>query len=95
MWGEKNKLARLSESQIPLDLFATTEECWANYLVCRTGGAETNTRIATEAQRRGLKWNPYGPGFTHLATGRTIQITTEADVFKTVGLNPISPEKRT
>jgi DNA polymerase/3'-5' exonuclease PolX len=95
MWGEKNKLARHTASGIAVDLFATSEECWANYLVCRTGGAETNTRIATEAQRRGLKWNPYGPGFTHLATGRTIQITTEADVFKTVGLNPISPEKRT
>jgi len=57
--------------------------------------AETNTRIATEAQRRGIKWNPYGPGFTHLATGETIPVHTEEDVFKTVGLKPAKPEERT
>ena len=39
----------LGASGIPVDFFATTEEAWFNYLVCRTGPAELNTRIASAA----------------------------------------------
>lgn len=42
MWGEKNKLARHVASGIPVDFFATNEAAWFNYLVCRTGGAQSN-----------------------------------------------------
>jgi len=44
--GPLNKLAVYVGSGIPVDLFATTEECWFNALVCRTGSAETNVKIA-------------------------------------------------
>lgn len=63
MWGASNKFAIHCESGVPLDFFATTEECFFNVLVCRTGSAETNTLIAIKAQQRGLKWHPTGPGF--------------------------------
>jgi DNA polymerase/3'-5' exonuclease PolX len=63
MWGEKNKLAVHRTSGIPIDFFATTIPAFWNYLVCRTGSAETNQRIAQNAQERGLKWHPYHAGF--------------------------------
>ena len=56
-WGDKNKLA-LHRSGMPVDLFRTMPESWWNYLVCRTGPADSNTRIAHEAQHKGYRWNP-------------------------------------
>lgn len=94
MWGAKNKLAVHVASSIPVDFFATTEEAWFNYLVCRTGGAESNLRIATEAQRRGWKWNPYGAGFTELSTGAVIPVKCERDVFELLGLDYLEPWQR-
>lgn len=92
-WGAKNKLAKHVESGIPIDFFATTAEAFFNYLVCRTGPAESNTRIATAAQRMGWKWNPYGPGFTN-SNGETVVVTCERDVFRFVGLPYHEPEGR-
>lgn len=92
-WGDKNKLA-LHRSGIPVDLFATTEASWWNYMVCRTGPADSNTRIATAAQNRGWKWNPYGSGFTNTATGETHDCHSEEAVFAFVGLPFHPPESR-
>lgn len=89
-WGPKNKLAVHEETGIPVDLFAATRENWWNYLVCRTGPAESNMQIAGEALKRGWKWNPYGVGFSR--GGRDDQdyeervVTCEAEVFRFVGL---------
>lgn len=94
MFGEKNKLVRHVATGIPVDLFATTEECWHNYLVCRTGGAETNKAICNAAIARGWKWNPYGAGFTHRESGNTVAVRCEQDVFRHVGLPFLNPEDR-
>ncbi len=92
MWGAKNKLAVHVPTGIPVDLFATDATCWHNYLVCRTGPAESNTRIATEAKRRGWKWNPYGDGFT--TPNGFIHCGTESYVFEAVGLPYLEPWER-
>lgn len=98
MFGEKNKLMRHDASGIPVDLFAATEENWWNYLVCRTGPADSNTRIATRAQQMGWKWNPYGAGFTRggALAGQREQfvVTCEEEVFQFVGLPYLKPEER-
>ncbi len=91
-WGEKNKLARAVKTGIPVDFFATTEECWFNYLVCRTGSAQSNIRIAAAAQAIGWKWNPYGPGFSRGSERH--QIASEEEVFHFVGLDYLPPEAR-
>lgn len=52
-YGAKNKLMRHRASGIPVDLFSATTANWFNYLVCRTGPAESNTRIASLALARG------------------------------------------
>lgn len=90
MFGAKNKLMRHRETGIPVDLFATEEANWFNYLVCRTGPAESNTAIATAAKRQGWRWCPYGPGFQR--NGSYYPIYGEAMVFKFAGI-PM-PKKR-
>lgn len=84
--GQHNKLLVHVATGIPVDLFATTEPAWHNYMVCRTGPADSNTRIATEARRQGMQWHPYAAGFTRLSTGETVTVAREEDVFAIVGL---------
>jgi DNA polymerase/3'-5' exonuclease PolX len=92
-WGERNKLARHVTSQIPIDLFEATPANWFNYLVCRTGSAESNTRIAGAAQAKGWKWHPYGSGFTD-HEGNPVRVLSEADVFSHAGLPYLEPWER-
>jgi DNA polymerase/3'-5' exonuclease PolX len=93
MWGQKNKLAVHLASGIPVDLFSATPENWFNYLVCRTGGADSNTRIASTAQAKNWQWNPYGPGFTN-ERGEIVPVLAERDVFDFVGLPYLEPWER-
>lgn len=101
MFGEKNKLVRHCRSGIPVDLFATTEDCWFNYLVCRTGGSESNVAICNAAIARGWKWTPYGPGFEkgpdpdqREGDKRRHIVGSEREVFEFVGLPYKNPEER-
>jgi DNA polymerase/3'-5' exonuclease PolX len=96
-WGELIKLARHTASGVPVDFFTATMENWWNYLVCRTGPAESNMAIAKAAQARGLKWKPYSAGFCGADDPDEticIFINGEAGVFETVGLNYLTPDKR-
>ena len=92
-WGEKNKLARHVATGVPVDLFAATEQNWWNYLVCRTGPAENNIRIAAQAKERGWQWHPYRSGFTD-ARGDVVPVNSEQDVFRLVGLVYRDPQDR-
>ena len=93
-WGGKNKLAIHVASGIPVDLFTASEANWWNYLVCRTGPAESNLAIATAAQAKGWKWNSYGAGFTHLGSSERHAVASEAEVFEFVGLPFREPWER-
>ena len=92
MYGKKNKLMRHRATGLPVDLFAATVDNWHNYLVCRTGPADSNTRICMAAQERGWKWNPYGAGFTK--DGVIKAMASEEEVFAFVGLPYAKPEAR-
>lgn len=97
-WGEKNKLAVHVQTGVPVDLFATSALAWWNYLVCRTGPAELNQRIAGLAIARGWHWAPYEHGFKRVnpATGEIEWhvVAREEDVFSFVGLPYMPPNKR-
>ncbi len=93
-YGPKNKLMIHCASGLPVDFFATTEENWPNALAHRTGPAELIVRVCQEAQKRGLKYDPYGPGFVDLATGKIIKVMSEREVFEMVGLPFELPEHR-
>lgn len=90
--SQKNKLLRHVESGIPVDLFATTEASWWNYLVCRTGGAQTNVRICNAAIAKGWNWAPYGAGFK--TREGLVPVHSEREVFEAVGLKYLEPEER-
>jgi DNA polymerase/3'-5' exonuclease PolX len=90
-WGAKNKLA-LHRSGIPVDFFTTSEASWHNYLVCRTGGAESNVAICNAAIKKGFKWEPYSAGFYRI--GHTVPMHSEREVFEFVGLPFLPPESR-
>jgi len=101
MFGPKNKLMVHTLTGIPVDLFAATEENWWNYLVCRTGGAESNTRIATRAKQLGWKWNPYGSGFRRVGPavsfcnqGEVWPVPSEAALFEFLGIAYEEPWER-
>ena len=92
-WGDANKLAVHVASGIPVDLFATDRRAWWGYVVCRTGSAENNTRIATQALAKGWKWHPYDGHFTDVL-GRRHWIENERDAFALVGLPYREPWER-
>jgi len=94
-WGPQIKLARHIATGIPVDLFATNEASWWNYLVCRTGPADLNARIAVMAKARGWKWEPYSSGFRSLGNPDEVHaVKSEREVFEFVGMKYVEPEKR-
>lgn len=93
-WGADIKLARDVMTGIPADLFATNEASWFNYLVCRTGPAESNTAIAQAARARGWKWEPYSEGFVRQDGSERFQVRSEREVFEFVGMEYHKPENR-
>jgi len=96
MWGARNKFAVHVASGVPVDLFATTHESWFNYLVFRTGGAESNKRVAMAAAAKGWTWRPYKAGFSR-GENELEQwhfVASEEDVFEFAGMPCLPPEKR-
>lgn len=93
-YGNQNKLMRHCATGVPVDLFATCETSWFNYLVCRTGPKESNMKIAQCAQDRGWKWQPYGSGFTSSNGHEAHAVTSEQDLFEFLGLPYLEPWER-
>lgn len=107
-WGPSNKLAVHVDSGIPVDFFATKIPYFWNYLVCRTGGKDSNMEIAVAAQSRGLKWTPYHSGFEvvnaetanrvlnreDLRCGSHVVVKCERDVFEIAGVSWCEPSER-
>lgn len=99
-WGPENKLARHVASGIPVDLFTATHDNWWNLVVGRTGPLESNIRIATAAQERGWKWEPYSAGFTRPSIekgGGYVDVKvcrSEREVFEFVELEYLPPHQR-
>lgn len=92
VYGKQNKLMVHLPSGIGVDIFSTTEECWSVALVVRTGGKETNKRIATQALKRGYRFHAYGRGFT--TPDGEIICHSEREVFEAVGMPYLEPWER-
>jgi len=91
IYGPKNKLL-VHINGIGVDIFSTDANCWPVALVVRTGGKETNKRIATAALRKGWRFHAYGSGFS--TPNGEIVCRSEREVFETVGLPFQRPEER-
>lgn len=92
---------RLGQASVQIDLwFATADEPdllgvkpgnWGTILLCRTGSAEHNIRLAARAKQLGLHWNPY----RGVMRGEdVIASRTEEEVFGALGLQWIPPACR-
>lgn len=92
-YGPQNKLLVHKPSGIGVDIFSTTEGCWAVAMVVRTGGKATNIEISTRAKERGLRFHAYGRGFTR-ADSSELVCRSEQDVFRAVGLRYLEPWER-
>jgi len=91
-YGPKNKLLLDRLTDIGVDIFSTTEECWPVALVVRTGSERTNREIATRALERGMRFRAYGDGFD--TPNGHLQCESEQEVFKAVGLRYLEPWER-
>ena len=92
VYGPKNKLMVHLPSGIGVDIFSTDELCWPVALVVRTGGAETNRRIAMAAIKKGWHLQAYGAGFS--TPNGDVVCKSERDVFELVGLPYLEPRER-
>lgn len=93
-WGKFNKMAVHVASGIPVDLFRTKLEWYPNSLVLRTGCGELNKLVASLAFKNGWTWRVAAHGFQNCMGAWSI-VTSEADVFKFVGLPYLEPHERT
>ena len=91
IYGSKNKLL-VHINGIGVDIFSTDEQCWPVALVVRTGGKETNKRIATAALRKRWRFHAYGSGFS--TPDGEIVCRSEREVFEAVGLPYQEPWER-
>jgi DNA polymerase/3'-5' exonuclease PolX len=80
IWGARNKFARHIASGIPVDFFEANRENWFNLLVCRTGSAEHNIRVAAAAKARGWRWDPYSAGVWN-ENGEMMPVRSERALF--------------
>ena len=92
VYGPKNKLMVHVPSGIGVDIFSTDEACWPVALVIRTGGKETNQRIAMAAIRKGCHLQAYGAGFS--TPQGDMVCKSERDVFEFVDLPYQEPWER-
>ena len=91
-FGQKNKLLVHLPSGLAVDVFSTDEQCWPVALVIRTGGAETNRRIAMAAIKKGWHLQAYGAGFS--TPNGDVVCKSERAVFELVDLPYLEPWER-
>lgn len=98
-WGKWNRFAVHVESGVPVDFFGCMELSWWNTVVCRTGGARSNTAICMAAQAKGWHWepSPEAAGFQRrrgLASPEIHAVTSEREVFDFAGVEYREPWER-
>ena len=69
------------------------EEMIKSGIIAQRRNADNNLLIASAAQAKGWKWNPYGVGFTS-DSGQVVEVKSERDVFEFVGLPYREPWER-
>lgn len=75
---------------VQVDIWFATEENWGTTLLCKTGSKEHNIWLAKYAISRGGKWHP-GIGL-YLGNHRVSR--TEEEIYATLGLDAIAPDRR-
>ena len=90
-FGPMNKLLIQTNTQIPIDIFSTTEANWGMAMVVRTGPVEFNKRMMARFLKLGMQGHAYG-GVTQGDT--EIQCPDEETVFNLLGWELQEPKYR-
>lgn len=94
-WGTRYKAA--AYCGFPVDLFAVLPPAQFGVLfLLRTGPAEFSRRFVTSRRQGGMlpEWAQVKDGALWHRGGRMIETPEEADVWRTLGVDPIAPEAR-
>lgn len=97
MYGDKNKLLLYTSNyygQIALDIFTANEFNYTMIKFIRTGGAETNKRIAVTANKMKMNLKIYESCFEDRHGNKAI-MKSEKQIFEYLGLKYLNPEERT
>jgi DNA polymerase (family X) len=81
-----------THSGLAVDLRIVPEETFGNLLQHFTGSGRHNEALRTDAVRRGLHVSEYGVKYD--ATGETHRCSSDDDVYRLLGMDPIPPELR-
>lgn len=73
------------------DLLQTYPTNFGSLLLCRTGSIKHNIYLVTEAEKQGLKWNPYHGVFRG---EECLASATEAEIFAALQLSFVPPDRR-
>lgn len=76
---------------IQIDINRATEESWGILSVVKTGPPDFNIELCKHAQALGMKLSPYAGIYKN---GELLNLTSEEDVFKTLQLPFIQPDRR-
>lgn len=76
---------------IQVDINRATEYTWAILSVVKTGSPDFNIELCKRAQALGMKLSPYAGIYKN---GELLNLTSEEDVFKTLQLPFIQPDRR-
>ena len=87
------KLKRIINNGVQVDLYYASEETWATLLLIRTGSAGNNIRLATLAKKRGWHLAANGEGLFN-EKGERIAGDTERSIYDALGLPWQRPEER-
>ena len=88
----ETKLVAVTHTEMNVDVRVVPPASYGNLLQHFTGSAEHNVALRGHALRRGYKICEYN--VEHVASGRQITCTTEAEVYELVGLRYVPPELR-
>lgn len=91
MRGEK--IIRIAYKGIDIDIYIADEKTYEVLKLIRTGSAEHNIKLCSEAKKRGWQLKANGEGLIDLKTGETIDNTEEGILTRLLG-KYIEPERR-
>ena len=95
-YGDKNKLLLYTSNnhgQIALDIFTANENNFTMIKFIRTGGAETNKRIALTANKMKMNLKIYESCFEDRHGNKAV-MNSEKQIFEYLGLKYLTPEER-
>jgi DNA polymerase (family 10) len=93
---------------VQVDIYIATPETWATLLLIRTGSAAHNISLCSRAKSMGMRLHADGRGLEHTDSAvavfgvlsnvqvgvEPVNCSTEADIFKALGLPFKRPEER-